>query len=141
MRERSPGLSGVFTPKSGGSNAPRAEKPLLVADAVELLQCGAWSLETSAAGAPSRSGGRLASQRRLGRRQPRDRDAERRARDIVEPDALAECDAGGIAAMLAADAELDVRPRRPAALGGERHQLADALSTAVSARFDFRPYV
>src|SRR3546814_3416264 len=32
-----------------------------------------------------------------------------------------------VAAVLAADAELDVRPRRAAALGADHHQLADAL--------------
>ena len=66
-------------------------------------------------------------QRRLRRREPGDRHAVGRGADIIEADALAEGDAGRIAAMLAANAELEVRPGRPAALDRDRDQLADAL--------------
>ena len=68
----------------------------------------------------------LPAERRLRRRQPGDRHAVGRAGDVVEADLLAEGDRGRIAAVLAADAELDVRPRRAAALGGDADQLADA---------------
>src|SRR6185436_16592734 len=50
----------------------------------------------------------LLPQRRLGRRQPRDRDSERRARHVVELDLMAERDRGWVAAVLAADANLEV---------------------------------
>ena len=45
---------------------------------------------------------------------------------------LAEGDRGRIAAVLAADAELDVRPGRPAALAGDGDQFADALGVETS---------
>ena len=44
--------------------------------------------------------------------QPGDRDAERRARHVVETDLVAERDRIGIAAVLAADAELEIGTRR-----------------------------
>ena len=50
-------------------------------------------------------------QGRLRRREPGDRHPIGRAGHIVEPHLLAEADRGGIAAMLAANAELDRRPR------------------------------
>src|SRR5260221_14229793 len=66
-------------------------------------------------------------QRRLGGGEAGDGDGVGGARDVVEPDLLAELDRGGIAAMLAADAELEVLARPPAALAGDAHELADAL--------------
>src|SRR3546814_2274248 len=57
----------------------------------------------------------LEAQRALRRRQPRDRNTERRARHIVEPDLLEEADRERIAAMLAADAKREIRPHRAAA--------------------------
>src|SRR5579859_108281 len=63
----------------------------------------------------------------LGRRQPGDRHAVGRAADIVEADAVAEGDRGGIATVLAADAQLHPRPRRPTALGAKAHQRPDAV--------------
>ena len=53
-----------------------------------------------------------ARQRGLGRRQAGDRHPERRAAHVVQPDLVAERDRLGIAAVLAADAKLDVRSRR-----------------------------
>src|SRR5579871_4749786 len=70
--------------------------------------------------------GRL--QRRLRRRQPGNGDAERRAGNIVEADLLAELDRGRVAAVLAADAELQPEPGLAAALGGKGDQLTDALA-------------
>ena len=50
------------------------------------------------------------SRRGLGRRQPGDRHPERRAGYVVEADLVAELDRDGLAAVLAADAELDAGP-------------------------------
>ena len=55
-------------------------------------------------------------QRRLRRRQAGDRHAERAAADVIQPDLVAELDRVRVAAVLAADADLQVRPRRPALL-------------------------
>src|SRR5690606_8395568 len=44
-----------------------------------------------------------------------------------EPDFLTEADRGGIAAMLPADAQLDVGPSRPALLGRHAYQFPHAL--------------
>jgi hypothetical protein len=41
---------------------------------------------------------------------------------------VAEGDRGGIAAVLAANAEFELRPHLAAALGGDAHQFADALA-------------
>src|SRR5262249_47660947 len=49
------------------------------------------------------------------------------ARDVVQAQLVAEADAVGVAAVLAADADLDVVPAGPAALDPNFHQLADAL--------------
>ena len=51
-----------------------------------------------------------ASDRRLRRRHPRDRHAKRRARDVVEPGHVEELDRVGVSPVLAADAELEIRP-------------------------------
>ncbi len=63
----------------------------------------------------SRLARRVAPQRRLRGGEAGDRHAEGRAGDVVEADGLAERDRGRIAAVLAADAELDARcaSRRP----------------------------
>src|SRR6266540_5087960 len=55
-----------------------------------------------------------AGKRRLGGREPGDRNPERRAGDVVETQAVTGRDRGGIAAMLAADAHLQVRAGGPA---------------------------
>src|SRR5438034_1441148 len=64
---------------------------------------------------------------RLRRSQTGDRDAVGGAADVVETHSLAERDRGRVAAVLAADAELDVRLHRPATLGGDADQVADAF--------------
>ena len=66
-------------------------------------------------------------QRRLRRREPGDGHAIGRAADVIEAGRLAEGDAGGVAAMLAANAELEAGLGRPAPLGRDRDQFADAL--------------
>src|SRR6202000_893835 len=55
-----------------------------------------------------RRAGKIPAQRRLCGGEARDQHAERRARDVVQPDLVAEGDRGRIAAVLAADAELQV---------------------------------
>src|SRR3954470_10651277 len=70
----------------------------------------------------------LLAERGLRRRQPRDRHAERRARHVVEPDLMAERDRSGIAAVLAADADLEVLADLAAALDADPHQRADAVA-------------
>ena len=55
-----------------------------------------------------------------------DGDTERGAGHIVQTHAVAELHAGGVAAVLAADAEVQVRARRAAELAGHVHELTDA---------------
>jgi hypothetical protein len=54
-----------------------------------------------------------------------DGDAEGGAGNVVETRPFAEGDRGRVAAVFAADAELDVGARRPAALAGDGDQFAD----------------
>src|SRR5512137_2281122 len=65
---------------------------------------------------------------RPGRREPGDGHPEGRAADVVQPDEVAELDRGRLAAVLAADAQLDPGPRLPALLDGHTHELADAVA-------------
>src|SRR5208282_4795244 len=67
------------------------------------------------------------AQGRLRGGEPRDRHAERRARHVVEIDLVAEGDRSGIAAVLAADADLQLGTDFPPALDADAHQFADAL--------------
>src|SRR5262249_49603232 len=69
----------------------------------------------------------LRFQRRLGGGEAGDGDALRRTADVVEADARAELHARRLAAMLAADADLQVRTLRPALRGAHLHQFADAF--------------
>src|ERR1041385_5218576 len=69
---------------------------------------------------------RIAGQLGLRRGEARDRHAIGRARYIVEPDFAAELNRGRVAALLAADTELDVGAGLAAALGGDLDHLADA---------------
>src|SRR6202023_3629707 len=70
----------------------------------------------------------------LGRGKARDRHPERRARHVIELDLVAEGDRGGIAAVLAADAEFQVFARLAATLGGDANELADAVAGDRHAR-------
>src|SRR5581483_4229053 len=63
---------------------------------------------------------------RLGRGEPGDGHPERRAGDVVEPDRVAEGNRIRVAAVLAADADLEVGARAPALLDGEPHLAPDA---------------
>src|SRR6516225_10543859 len=60
--------------------------------------------------------------------EPRDRNAIRRAGDVVEADLVAERDGRGIAAMLAADADLQAVPRLAPALNPDLDELADTVA-------------
>src|SRR5438045_1899068 len=71
------------------------------------------------------------AERRLGRRQPGDRHAEGRAAHVVHADLVAEMHAVGVAAVLAADADLQVLvvlrlPRLAPLLDADVDELADA---------------
>ena len=66
------------------------------------------------------------AERRLGGRQSGDRDAEGGAGDVIQARLVAEDDRGRVAAVLAADADRQVRPRRPPLGGRQRDQPADA---------------
>src|SRR3954447_11381637 len=59
--------------------------------------------------------------------EPRDRHAERRARHVVEPDLVAEGDRGRVAAVLAADADLELGAGLAPAFDADAHQFADTL--------------
>src|SRR5688572_33050278 len=69
----------------------------------------------------------LLGQHALGRREARDRDTVGRAADIVQAGAVAELNRLGVAAVLAADADLEVAAGGAAALRADLHQLAHAL--------------
>src|SRR5262249_16543658 len=68
------------------------------------------------------------AERGLRRGEPRDRHPERRARHVIEPDLVAEGDRSGVAAVLAADADLELRPRRAPTLDPDPDELGDALA-------------
>src|SRR5689334_10607392 len=72
------------------------------------------------------SGSRLA-QGSLRCGKPCDRHAERGARHVVEADLVAERDRSRIAAMLAANADLELAARLAPPFDADAHQFADAL--------------
>src|SRR5215204_1369715 len=67
-------------------------------------------------------------QRGLRGGEARDGDAEGRAGDVVETRQVAEGDGARLAAVLAADADLETGFHRTAALGADPDELADALA-------------
>src|SRR5262249_42674801 len=67
-------------------------------------------------------------ERRLGGGEAGERDAVRRARDVVEGELVAERDGGRRAAVLAPDGELGAVLRLPAALDRDPHELADSIA-------------
>src|SRR3990170_5666046 len=66
------------------------------------------------------------AERGLGGRQPGDRYAEGRARDVVQPDLVAEPHRLGVAAVLAADAHFQIGARLAPEADRHLHELADA---------------
>src|SRR6476660_7385771 len=79
---------------------------------------------------------RSLAERRLRGGKPRDRNAERRTRHVVEPDLVAERHGCRIAAMLAANAELERVTRLAAAIGCDADQLADTVAVERNERID-----
>src|SRR5437867_2057552 len=65
---------------------------------------------------------------RLRRREPRDRHAVGRRRDIRKADLVTEGDRRGVAAVLAADSDLEIFARLAPAFDGDAHHGADALA-------------
>src|SRR5258707_9321925 len=77
---------------------------------------------------------RALAERGLGGGEACDGNAERRARDVIERNLVAERDGGGVAAVLAADPDLELRLRLPTALDADPHQFAHALAVAGDER-------
>src|SRR6266513_5576041 len=69
----------------------------------------------------------LLLERRLGRGETGDGHAERRAGHVVHAHTVTELYRRRLAAMLPADADLELGPRAPAQLDGQLDELADAL--------------
>ena len=104
----------------------------LVAVGVASIAVAYWKVR----GYVSREGGlaadgdgdhALLGERGLGGGKAGERDAIRAAGDVVEPEPVAEGDGLRLAAVLAADAQLDPGPLPAAALDGDLHQVADPL--------------
>src|SRR5437868_2705893 len=70
----------------------------------------------------------LLAERSLRRGKPCDRHAEWRARHVIEPDLVAERDRSRIAAVFAANADLEALAHLAAALDADPHQRADAVA-------------
>src|SRR5277367_1547553 len=70
--------------------------------------------------------------------EPRDRHAIGRARDVIEADLVAERHRSRIAAMLAADADLEIGPRLAAARDADLDQFADAVAIDRDERIDLQ---
>src|SRR3954471_7534220 len=96
------------------------ERPHRVACSSSISRRGRLSLRL-----PLRTGIRFLDRRvRCG--QSRDRDAEGRAAHVVQADVVAELDGFRVAAVLAADAALEIAAHAAALLDGHADQLADA---------------
>src|SRR5579863_3795418 len=78
--------------------------------------------------------GAILRDRRLGRRQKRDRHPVRRAGNVIHPHAVAELHRAGIPAVLAADADFKIRPRLPALLHGPLDEQAHAILVQCAER-------
>src|SRR5262249_51872662 len=84
----------------------------------------------------SRGAGGVLAQRRLGGGKAGDRHPERRARHVVEPGLVTERHRGGIATVLAANAELDVASGFASALDRDVDEFAHALAIERDERVD-----
>src|SRR6266404_2816084 len=76
------------------------------------------------------------AKRRLCGGQPRDRHAVGRAGDVIEPDLVAECYRSRIAAMLAANPDLDVGTGLAAPHDADLDQFTDAVAIDRDERID-----
>jgi hypothetical protein len=79
----------------------------------------------------------VAGNRGLRRRQPRDRNSVRRAGHVVHADPITELDRAGIAAVLAADADCQIRTRLAAQFDAHLDHLPDAFLVDRSERIGF----
>ena len=78
------------------------------------------------------------AERCLGGSEPRDRHAIGRARHVVESDLVAERHRCRIAAVFAADADLEARPGLAAAGDADLDEFADAVAVDRNERIDFK---
>src|SRR5216684_831625 len=74
----------------------------------------------------------------LRRSEPRDRHAIGRTGDVIQSDLVAERDGSGIAAMLAADPDLEAGTGLAPARDADLHQLADAVAIDRDERVDLQ---
>src|ERR1700720_883308 len=93
-------------------------------------------VDRQTAASSSRLTGDGLAERGLRRGQPRDRHAIGRARDIIQSDLVAERDRRGIAAVLAANADLETRAGLAPALNADLYQFADAVAIHRDERID-----
>src|SRR6516165_2310203 len=107
-------------PMTGSAKQSRAARGTLDFFVVSLLAM------TAEGG--SRGAGSTLADGCLRRREARDWHAVGRAGHVVETGLVAEHHRGRIAAMLAADADLEMRPPLAAARHADLHQLADAVA-------------
>src|SRR6202020_3346439 len=89
-------------------------------------------------GSTSRLAGGGLAEGGLRRRQPRDRHAVGRALDIIEANLVAERDRSRIAAMLAANADLEIGAGLAPARDPDPDQLADAVAIDRDERIDLQ---
>src|SRR5438552_2614847 len=93
------------------------------------VSCGAASLRNQTSSQSALCLPRdVFSERSLRGGKASDRNAERRAGHVIEAGVVTEGHRGRIAAVFAADANLELAPRPPAALDPDLHQFADALA-------------
>src|ERR1700744_1314348 len=78
------------------------------------------------------------AERRLRRSKASDRHAVGRARDVIQSDLVAECDRSGIAAMFAANADLEIGTSLAATRHADLHQFADAVAIDRNKRIDLQ---
>src|SRR5262249_29962386 len=114
--------AGVGPSPVEGPWLPEPQEPL-----VREKQKGQASRQPEAC--PFRGSGlpRLLLQRRLGGRQAGDRHPEGAATHVIQADLVAELDRVGVAAVLPADANLQLLARRPAPFHAQFHQAAHTV--------------
>src|SRR2546425_8404605 len=136
LRTSASGIDGAarsthrFTPAAGLSHA----RSMLVTCSV----CPSWwtKIITMSCSVPHLDG-----ERRLRSREPRDRDPVRRRADVAQADRVEEMHRCRVAAMLAADPDLQVGPRLAPALDADAHEIADALHVDRRARISLEDFL
>src|SRR4029077_14300383 len=127
-RSRSSGLATSRAPAASPATIMKPRKKRLIGVRVPIASCPLSAVSGRARG--------ILAERSLRGGEPRDRHAERRARHVIEPDLVAERNRCRIAAVLAADAELQAIARLAAAVGCDPDQLAHALAIERDKRID-----